>query len=131
MQIEVIAVRDCEGTTRVAFACAAGRGEGRWGSVRPAPSVGERLSVELDLDRVPDQAAERRSKVAPCVPSLERTDLGVVLTAAVERAEDDGVAVLRLSQDAIVLVETDFGWAAGDMVRLELAQDALRLTPSR
>jgi hypothetical protein len=53
----------------------------------------------------------------------------VVLTALVARVDEDGVALLRLSSDAILLVETDFGWAENDTVRLELDFRALALTP--
>jgi hypothetical protein len=87
------------------------------------------LSVELELDREPDVDKEQASKVAAAPPSLEVTDGGVLLTALVERVEEDGVALLRLSSDAILLVETAFGWAANDTVRLELDFGALALTP--
>jgi hypothetical protein len=127
VKIEVIGVGDRDGTTLVAFTCAAGHGEGRWASARPAPAVGACLTVEIDIDHEPDE--ERRSTHVDGAPSLERTEGGVILTAVVERVDEDGVAVLRLSPDAMVLVETHFGWSEDDTVRLQLRSDALGLTP--
>ena len=129
MRIELSAIREDGLYTLVTFTCAAGRGVARWTSVRPVPAVGTSLSVELELDREPDVDEERESRVAAAPPSLEVTDGGVLLTALVERVEEDGVALLRLSSDAILLVETAFGWAANDTVRLELDFGALALTP--
>jgi len=129
VRIELVAVREDGLDTLVTFTCAAGRGVARWTSARPVPAVGTSLSVELELDREPDVEEERQSRVAAAPPSLEDTDGGVLLTALVEWVEEDGVALLRLSPDAILLVETDFGWAANDTVRLDLAFGALGLTP--
>lgn len=129
MRIELSAVQEDGLYTFITFTCAAGRGVARWKSVRPVPAVGASLSVELELDREPDVDEERESRVTAATPSLELTDAGVLLTALVERVEEDGVALLRLSSDAILLVETAFGWAARDTVRLELDCCALALTP--
>ncbi len=106
----------------VTFECAAGRGQARWHG--DLPRAGLVTHVELDLDL--EGAALTRS--ADRAPSLTLVPGGVRLVALVEAVEEDSVAVLRFSPDALCLVERSSA-PAGTLVEVIVPPAALELWP--
>lgn len=119
MRITVLAVT-LGPPTLVSFSASSGEGRGTWCG-RAAPVAGLEVDVELDLS-------------LPFVPSGRATGItreagDTRIVGILEARDEDGVAYLRLSRDALSLVEVSGEVDVGAVVEVLAPPDALRLTP--
>ncbi|MDD9941114.1 MAG: hypothetical protein OXU20_08760 [Myxococcales bacterium] len=130
MRVELVDIGSTpEGDTIVVqFESAVGAGRGRWGSEKH-PKIGERYSVELDVDggisKYRPEFVDAAVAASICV-----TQGHTVLCGLLEAVDPDGMGYLRLGADCLVMIEIDMDRAeTGSWVRLKVPQMELELTP--
>jgi hypothetical protein len=108
----------------VEFTCGTGTGKGRWRSSTP-PERGARYDVELDVEDVEPEPVE------PAVARLSHDGSTNRIVAFIESIHDDGLLIVRLSPDCLLMVETP-SWEhfqSGQWISLRVPVQSLSVWP--
>lgn len=85
--------------------------------------------VELDLELDFDRQTEERWTIESQTPTIRFDGELNTFVAFVDGVDDDDVTFLRLSRDALFMVETRGGLTAGTTIQFAVPWNALQLTP--
>jgi hypothetical protein len=130
MKVQVIDVFEAkDGSRAVTFKARCGTGIAQWRSERISPHVGEEFDIEFDVSATADRATNTRNTEIVS-PALQVQGQVVLLQGTIESVEEDGMALLRMATDCLVMIDTVGGISIGDVVQICVPSSALSITPT-
>ena len=124
MKIEIIKINN---SNIVTFSSEMGYGKGVWIGDEQA-IVNKKYNIEIDIDIIPKM--ETNTFRNSCEEkSIVFSDSKLSLKGFIESVDDDGILYFRLSDDCLIMLESDGTFSKNDLIEIKLDYHKLSLSP--